>query len=102
MVDADITLMSEWCEKFSDYASRQAGLDVKFVADRYLRGKTEVENFMLASHKFLQLPSYTAAQSEILSFCNQANGGSGGGQGLLDSNFRSILNFNSTFDSFMN
>ena len=89
MVEGDIMLMTQWCEKFSDYASRQAGLDVKFVADRYLRGKAEVEKLMLASHKILQLPSYTATQSEILGFCIKANGGSGG-QGLLDISFRAF------------
>lgn len=67
-IQTDLDLITTWCQKFREYGARQAGLDVKYVSERYVKGKERVEQVMQKSHRLLTLPDYSTCQAEILKF----------------------------------
>ena len=64
----DMQNMSEWCAAFADYGQRQAGLDIKYVQDRYERGCAKVKSHCDTKLKLLQQESFRSSQNDILSF----------------------------------
>ena len=82
-MESDIESAREWCVRFEEYGARQAGFDVKYISDRYLKGVTEVQKLMANSHMILSESNYNACNCEVMKFCMAANDGSSS-QGLLD------------------
>ena len=77
-IQADLDLMTTWCQQFREYGARQAGLDVKYVSERFYKGKGKVEDLMQNSHRLLSLPDYSQCQAEILKFSMMAPGTAAG------------------------
>ena len=74
-VQEDMDKMVGWCKAYQEYGNRQAGLDIKYVADRYSKGVAKVGEFMSAKHHLVTLDKYALGQAEILQFCNSMKAG---------------------------
>ena len=72
---SDLEAMNEWCIRYKEYGSRQGGLDIKYVSDRYSKGIARAAEFMSSKHKLVSTESFDPCQAEILQHCHALHSG---------------------------
>ena len=55
----------------------QGNLDMKYLTDRFERGKTAVQDFLKESHRFVKVDQMSDAHANLLQYQSQMNAGNG-------------------------
>lgn len=55
----------------------QGNLDMKYLTDRFERGKTAVQDFLKESHRFVKVDQMSDAHADLLQYQSQMNAGNG-------------------------
>ena len=55
----------------------QGNLDMKYLTDRFERGKTAVQDFLKESHRFVKVDQMSDAHADLLQNQSQMNAGNG-------------------------
>lgn len=74
-VKKDLTVLEDWATRFDTFASQQGKLDVKWIQDRYDKGKIAVTDMMNNLQNYLSLSNLNLAHAEIVT--TQAKHGQG-------------------------
>lgn len=67
----DMKNMAWWALAFSEYAQRQAGLDIKYASERFNKGCSKVQSMCSEKLKLCIHEDFSNAQHEILTLCNR-------------------------------
>lgn len=66
-VNKDLTILEDWAARFDTFASQQGKLDMKWIQDRYDKGKIAVTDMMSNVQSYLSLSNLNLAHAEIVS-----------------------------------
>ncbi|CAK9076978.1 unnamed protein product [Durusdinium trenchii] len=66
-IEGDLMKLRQWMGRWDVFASQQGMLDVKYMEDRYLRGKTFCNEFLESRHKLLCLNQLNLGHAAIVS-----------------------------------
>ncbi|CAK9030750.1 Uncharacterized protein SCF082_LOCUS19332 [Durusdinium trenchii] len=65
-MDSDESTLMAWADQFQMFASQQGGLDLRYLEDRYHKGKKRVQELMSAQHALQAYPSLVLAHADIV------------------------------------
>ena len=67
-MDSDIEKYRVWSAELQDHNNREGHFDVRYLHDRFQRGKGKVADFMKSNHLFSFCDNLQQAQAEILKY----------------------------------
>lgn len=67
-IDEDLDKLTAWHVEKQEHDNREGHWDVKYLSERYNRGKTSVEEYMRTHHHYIKCDTLQQCQSEILKF----------------------------------
>lgn len=65
-VQKDLALLEDWANRFGVFAAQQGKLDMKWIQDRYDKGKIAVTQMMDNMQCYLSLSNLNLAHAEIV------------------------------------
>lgn len=67
-MEADIAKFNVWSTELQDHNNREGHFDVRYLHERFQRGKGKVADFMRTNHLFTVCDNLQQAQAEILKY----------------------------------
>ncbi|CAK9075152.1 unnamed protein product [Durusdinium trenchii] len=65
-VEQDKVKLQDWSRKFTSFMAKQGSLDVKYLSDRYAKGKEEISKLLAEKHRIVRHPSICLGHSAIV------------------------------------